>query len=338
MAIHHEGREAMASPDVRTKGLQYVDFELLLANPYNPRRLFDELPLDVLKDSIRAVGILVPLLVYMKESDKRFVILDGERRWRCVKELVSEYPDEAERWRDVPVNVVDEPAMVSNILMMFNIHNIREPWELMPTAIKLDVLMRELKENDPKRLFELTGLSVHQIRRCKILLTFDSKYQEMMMAEDPGLRAKSDFFIELYSVLNLVEKNLPTVTKTYGRIAMIDRFLEKFQNGEIKNVVDFREVADVVRAAKKGSVTIEQATEAILDLLERPGAQISGLTVKRIRPPKELDQLTSSVEDVERLVSKLEIGTEVERERLLEVVDRLKKLLARLDEIIGGLE
>ncbi len=330
--------KCMAAVTPRTTGLRYLDYERLLPNPYNPRRLFDRIPLKVLKDSVREVGILVPLLVYEKEDSQKYVILDGERRWRCVRELIAEHPSTADKWRKVPVNIVDEPSMVSNILMMFNIHNIREPWELMPTALKLEILMKELKETDNDRLSELTGLSLTQVRRCKILLDYDSKYQELMMAEDPSRRAKSDFFIELYPVLNLIERNLPEVNGRFTRNEIIDRLLGKFEKGIIKNVVDFRHVADVIRAARKGDITREQALEVILDLLEQPKKGISDFLVRQIRLPRELDELESAVNSVERLLSGLVIVTQIEKDRLQSIANRLRDMLSHIDQLMGKLD
>ena len=55
-------------------------------NPHNPRRLFDEVPLTVLKESISKLGILVPITVYPKKVGKsdpikdEFVILVGDQK------------------------------------------------------------------------------------------------------------------------------------------------------------------------------------------------------------------------------------------------------------------
>ena len=58
----------------------------------------------------------------------------------------------------------------------------------MPTALKLGVLMDELKEKRDKQLSELTGLDIAVVTRCKKLLTFPQKYQEMMLFTDPSDR------------------------------------------------------------------------------------------------------------------------------------------------------
>ena len=125
----------------------------LEANPHNPRLLFDKRPLDILQESIQKVGILVPLTVYQDSKTKKFVILDGQRRWICAQNIGL---------KEVPVNEVQEPNEVQNIVTMFQIHKFREDWELMPTALKLEVLMDRLGEKGDRSLAELTGLNPDQ--------------------------------------------------------------------------------------------------------------------------------------------------------------------------------
>ena len=159
-------------------------------NPHNPRRLFDEEPMKILQESIDKLGILVPVTVYeprrsASKSDKKYVLLDGERRWRCAIELDL---------KSIPAIIVEQPTEEQNILTMFHIHNVREGWQLMPTALKLHTLMELLGETNERRLCELTQLSVSQIRRCKILLTYPKTFQNMMLAPQSA-RMKADFFI-----------------------------------------------------------------------------------------------------------------------------------------------
>src|SRR5687767_7696710 len=93
-----------------TIGVKTISTDSLIPNPHNPRMLFDRAPLNVLKDSISKVNILVPLTVYWSRAHKRYIILDGQRRWMCAQELGL---------REVPVNQVAEPTLVQNIVTMF---------------------------------------------------------------------------------------------------------------------------------------------------------------------------------------------------------------------------
>ena len=144
-------------------GVKTIPTNKLFPNPHNPRTLFDRAPLDILLASIDEVGILVPLTVYYDTHKKRFVILDGQRRWLCAKEL---------KLAEVPVNEVAEPTLIQNIVTMFQIHKLREDWELMPTALKVELLMEELKERNDKKLAALTGLDQSVVQRCKKLLDY----------------------------------------------------------------------------------------------------------------------------------------------------------------------
>jgi ParB/RepB/Spo0J family partition protein len=66
-------------------GVKNLPTAKLRANPHNPRLLFDRDDLHVLRESIRRVGILVPLTVYKEKSTSDYVILDGQRRWMCAQ-------------------------------------------------------------------------------------------------------------------------------------------------------------------------------------------------------------------------------------------------------------
>src|SRR5688500_14443357 len=174
-------------------GVKQLATSDLVPNPHNPRMLFDKRPLDVLRESINKVGILVPLTVYHDPHRDAFVILDGQRRWIVAQDLGL---------NTVPVNQVAEPTLVQNIVTMFQIHKLREDWELMPTALKLEVLMKELDERNDRRLASLTGLEQAVVARCKKLLDYPKRYQDMMLDPAPKKRVKADFFIELYVVRN----------------------------------------------------------------------------------------------------------------------------------------
>src|SRR6266849_9080247 len=100
-------------------GVKQIPTDELEPNPHNPRRLFDEMPLQTLQTSIDKVGILVPLTVYFAKSRKAWVILDGQRRWICAKRL---------ELKTVTANEVAEPNTVQNIVTMFQIHKLREDW------------------------------------------------------------------------------------------------------------------------------------------------------------------------------------------------------------------
>jgi ParB family chromosome partitioning protein len=61
-----------------------VPVDLIVPNPRQPRQSFDEESLVALADSIRARGILQPVLVRPR-ADGRYELVAGERRWRAAR-------------------------------------------------------------------------------------------------------------------------------------------------------------------------------------------------------------------------------------------------------------
>jgi len=70
----------------RARGQRRVPIEFLRPNPRNPRRHFNDLELDELSTSIRAKGILQPILVRaVSGTPDAYEIIAGERRWRAAQ-------------------------------------------------------------------------------------------------------------------------------------------------------------------------------------------------------------------------------------------------------------
>ena len=104
----------LGEADNSTKNLRTLATELLHPGRFQPRRNFDEASLQSLADSIRAQGILQPILVRKNpDNPNTYEILAGERRWRAAQ---------AVQLHEVPVVVrelgdreASEIALVENI-------------------------------------------------------------------------------------------------------------------------------------------------------------------------------------------------------------------------------
>src|SRR5579863_8652534 len=210
----------------------------------NPRHLFDPDQLLELKKNIGEHGVLVPITVYRAPGQTKFSILDGERRYRCVVELKREGREgKSGAPLTLPANVVEPPTKIAGLLYMFSIHNFREAWELMPTALSLKIVMEELGEHDNKALSKLTGLSDPQIERCKKLLTFPPHFQAMSLDPDPTTRIPSNFWIEALPLLDLALQQIPTIKKL-GRNKATEKLVEKYRDRKIKSVIHFRRIME----------------------------------------------------------------------------------------------
>lgn len=91
---------AMPARQPMQGGPQELDIDLIEPSPYQPRTKFHEQGLDELARSIKASGIIQPLVV--RPVGSRFQLIAGERRWRAaqraglskVSAIVKQVPDE----------------------------------------------------------------------------------------------------------------------------------------------------------------------------------------------------------------------------------------------------
>ncbi len=268
--------------EIRSSRVASLRINRISPNPHNPRRLFDKEPMEILIESIRKLGILVPITVY-EEGSARYVLLDGERRWRCAKELKSS---------TIPAIIIGKPSDEQNILTMFHIHNARQGWQLMPTALKLKTLMDKLKEKNERKLAELTKLSLPQIRRCKILLTYPKSFQNLMLAP-PSERLKADFFIELHRIRGPALENRFPTWASRGDSQCIQLLLDKYENGVIEAVTEFRRLAEINRARVRMHKK-KRFMRELSDFLDDPESTISDIHVPGASFAKEAKEISRS--------------------------------------------
>ncbi len=87
---------------VDQRELQYLPLDLIQRGKYQPRRDMDATALEELAQSIKAQGVMQPIVV-RPIGEGRFEIIAGERRWRASQQagldsipvMVREVPDEA---------------------------------------------------------------------------------------------------------------------------------------------------------------------------------------------------------------------------------------------------
>jgi ParB family chromosome partitioning protein len=72
----------LGTPEPETEELREIDINRILPNAQQPRKNFDEDGLIELTDSIRAHGVIQPIVV-QPLPDSFFQIIAGERRWRA---------------------------------------------------------------------------------------------------------------------------------------------------------------------------------------------------------------------------------------------------------------
>lgn len=309
--------------------VEMIATDSIRRNPENPRIIFDESKMETLRESIHSVGILVPLIVYRDTKPGKYVLLDGERRWTCAKDLNLPM---------VPANVIPTPSRLENILRMFNIHNVREAWTITETAWKLQAII-ELVENETgkrpteKLLSTLTGLTISGIRRCKKILTFPSEFQNMVHEG----KIKSDFLIEMHPVLDGIKKKFPDIIEKKTENGIILHFINMLQDtpSRLENVTDFRYLKRVLEADKKGA-NPGVIRHAIERLFQDEHVTLPSLYEDSVKPLYDSISLEKKCIDLARDLEPLDIKSIEKKDSLIKALERLRKViertLARIEE------
>lgn len=318
---------SLKSEEVIPSGeLVYLTTDDIIPSRNNPRQLFDAGPLETLKDNIRVHGVLVPLTVYKPKGQRRYSILDGERRYHCCVELEAEG-----RQIKIPANIVSPPSKIAGLLYMFSIHNFREQWELMPTALGLRTVMERLGENDNAALARLTGLSQPQIERCKVLLRYPEEYQQLSLDPDPKKRIPSNFWIELDPILELCRAHLPDLIGSIGLNGIIDALISKYRAGKIKSVIHFRRIMEAYEVAEdRRQTVIERLREYITTTTLETRAAFDEFVVDNRRVRGAIDACHTFIRDLERLKLDYTLDRDELRMALTDVVVFVEDMLDKL--------
>ncbi|HAT8623321.1 TPA: ParB/RepB/Spo0J family partition protein [Legionella pneumophila] len=153
---------------IPSESITHLAVELLNSGKYQPRKQFDESILDELANSIKAQGIIQPLIV-RKIAEECYEIIAGERRWRAAKKAGLTY---------VPViirNIDDNVALAFSL-----IENIqRENLNPIEEALALN-RFREEFEMTHEDIAQMIGRSRVSVTNTLRLLSLDSRVMEML--------------------------------------------------------------------------------------------------------------------------------------------------------------
>lgn len=153
------------------KEAETLAVEAIETNPHQPRKYFSEESIDELAESIKAVGVLQPLLI-KKDGDINLLIA-GERRLRAAKKAgLKEVPV---RFIDVDEEEGDRISLIENVQ--------REDLNPMEEAEAYETLRKKYKYTQEK-IAGLVGKSRPYIANSLRLLKLEPVVKEMLRREE----------------------------------------------------------------------------------------------------------------------------------------------------------
>ena len=144
-----------------------IAIDLIDANPLQPRRVFQQEKLAELAQSIRANGIIQPLVV--RKAGARYQLVAGERRWRAAK--LAELPQVPVVVQEIPEDRLLEITLIENIQ--------REDLNPIETAVAFQRMAGEL-ELSPEEIGKRTGKDRTTIVNSIRLLQLPSDIQQLV--------------------------------------------------------------------------------------------------------------------------------------------------------------
>jgi ParB family transcriptional regulator, chromosome partitioning protein len=159
------GAAVAPAREVTAVGPQQIDIDLIEPSPYQPRTRFREEALDELMHSIKASGIIQPIIV--RPAGSRFQLITGERRWRAAQRAgLTNVPAIV---RHVPDNLALEMTLVENIQ--------REDLNAIEAARAFQRLMEEFQLTQ-EIVAERTGKDRATVANAIRLLKLEPRIQE----------------------------------------------------------------------------------------------------------------------------------------------------------------
>lgn len=194
--------DAMQSKNTVTAAITSIPVSQIEANPFQPRKEFDETALEELAQSIKQQGVIAPVTV-RKMPDGKYQLIAGERRLRASKLAgIKEIPAYVRVATDVQMM---EMALVENIQ--------RENLNAMEVAFSYNALLEECKLTH-EQLSEKLGKSRSTITNYLRLLNLPAATQlalsqdKISMAHARVLAGVSDMERHNHILSTIIEKDL----------------------------------------------------------------------------------------------------------------------------------
>ncbi|EAD2797129.1 ParB/RepB/Spo0J family partition protein [Listeria monocytogenes] len=254
--------------DTNEETVQNIAIKDIKPNPYQPRKIFDTKAINELRDSIKIHGVLQPII--LRNTDKGYEIVVGERRFRAAKEAkLKEIPAVV---RDLTEEEMMELSVIENLQ--------REDLSPLEEAGSYQFLMKKLGLTQAK-LAERVGKSRPYIANFVRLLTLPEEVQVMLRDGSLsaghgrvllGLKLKKNIIPtakkavaqgltvrQLEDVVNNLNENVSRETIKPARVPIFIRESESQLRDKFGTAVSIK------RRDKKGKIEIEFLSDDDLD-------------------------------------------------------------------------
>lgn len=246
-----------------------IDLDLIVENPYQPRKTFDETALKELSESIKRHGLIQPIIVIKKDGG--YMLIAGERRFRATK-LLGESKIKA-IVADIESQSLRELALIENIqredlnpIELANSYKeLIDEYKITQDALANIIHKSRVQITNTMRLLSLSAVTQEYIKEgkltqghAKVIVGLEPNDEKTAVDTIIGQR------LSVRETENLV-KNLKNKLPPKVALKLDKRYLEKLSNlKEIfskfdvpvkikgkKITIEFDDIADIDRMISK---------------------------------------------------------------------------------------
>jgi ParB family chromosome partitioning protein len=313
--------------------IQDLNINLIIPNFYNPRERFNEEEEDELIESILNKGILNPIIVYKRNEDNKYVILDGERRYRASRKLNIKY---------IPARIlVREPNVLESLSLMFHIQNVRQDWTEFAISITIKRIIDELgkklldlSNSDIKYLSEITSLSEYRVRKYLKFLDYPDDVIQMFLQNEvnqkKGEGPDPDILLEMHKPINDIKEIMPSLLIRFSEKNIIDACIEKKEAGIIKTNKEFRLISKSLTAAKKNEISILQLEKNLVSFFSTVSYAPDSVYRQSAEVIYQYKAIKKNSESFLKELQDFDFGS-IDDEKKSEVLDILEKIAALIN-------
>jgi ParB/RepB/Spo0J family partition protein len=289
-----------------------IDIDLIQPSQYQPRLMFDK---DDLRREIERDGLLSDIVV-RKQGDF-YELIDGERRWRVLKEL---------GWKSVPARVVEADDAKARLLV-YKLNKIRENYTVEEEARYFKKLAD--KGTTPLEISKQLNVDFHWVLAHLNVFKFPEDIQKAVWTKKISMS-------HIAALENVIGRNIKEAVLTVNQI-----FERKLTVSETRKISEKREQelkARVDEARIKAAEKVLPAIAPKVPKLETPEdfektAEVLKDKAVKMRKgllnPDEIRKMTARLEDKE---ADREATEEIFEEVSTQTIQSLREKIERLEK------
>lgn len=237
--------------------LETIPIEKITSNPMQPREKFDREKLDDLAESIRTVGMKVPVIV--RPKGRQYELVSGQRRWEAAK---------AAKMIELTaiVKELDDKELAIESLIANEFRENLDPWE---RAKFLKRIKKMANLDSDMELGKLVGMSKSAIQTAWEYLDVDEEVKEKVSHGVLSARSAREIGSipdkEVQRrVADIAEKQDMTVKETQNLVQVVKKAPEPIKQAILKEKIDTEDVKPIIDIGiteRKVPRVVEELTE-----------------------------------------------------------------------------